>query len=305
VRRVDLTISFIDDNGTPRVENHSVETSYTPDDAGEHRLSFILATELKVMIGDQAAPKHNATALKWLEFPGRPEGIEQYFDIRNSQALWFELSHLVMGAEGDLALSQVYKSLEPAREPSFGDDIAINDLYYVHDRKMMLLNQAVQGLTKVQDIVNRLLHESLGGNLIDTSKPKWEKAGLMRDNVEKELRAKRALGTISQTDFDAISQALAIPVNTSTGDIVQAYRNRLIHHIRPSVDYAMFYSALDSRAGEEMRDAHGKVIGRKHTLLAQAPVQYTFHKLHAAYSEYLDAVVAMLEKLSQIEILRR
>jgi len=40
---------------------------------------------------------------------------------------------------------------------------------------MSLLNQAVQDLIKVQDLVNRLLHESLGGNLVDTAKDDWER----------------------------------------------------------------------------------------------------------------------------------
>jgi hypothetical protein len=46
-----------------------------------------------------------------------------------------------MGAEADLVLAQAYKALEPRQEPPFEDDLAINDLYYIHDRKMTLLNQ--------------------------------------------------------------------------------------------------------------------------------------------------------------------
>jgi hypothetical protein len=305
MRRIELAITFTDESGAQRLETLSVETSYTPDDAGEHRLSHILAAELKVMVGEQTRPKHNVTAQKWLEFPGRSAGLEQYFDIRNSQALWLELATLVMGAEGDLVLAQAYKALEPPQEPPFDDDLAVNDLYYLHDRKMTLLNQAVQDLIKVQDLVNRLLHESLGGDLVDTSKPNWEKAQLTRENVEKQLESRLATGGITQADFDVITQALAIPNNTPRAATALAYRNRLMHHIRPSVDYSMFFSALESRAGEELRDSQGKVIGKKHTLLARPPVEYGFPDLLAAFSEYLDAIAAMLERLSQIEILRR
>jgi len=112
-----------------------VETSYNPDNSGEHRLAHILATEMKVMVGEQAEPKHNAVARGWLEYPGCPAGIEQYFDIRNSQAVWLELAKLIMGAEADLSLAQAYKALEPSKEPPFEDDLAISDLYYIHDRK--------------------------------------------------------------------------------------------------------------------------------------------------------------------------
>jgi hypothetical protein len=305
MRKIELKIAFTDDNGTIREESHTVETTYEPDEAGEHRLVHILGTELKVMIGEQRQPTHNTTARRWLEFPGRSANISQFFDIHNSQALWFELATLVMGAEADLILAEAYKALEPPQEPPFEDDLGVNDLYYVHDRKMNLLNQSVQSLIKVQDLVNRLLHESLGGDLVDTTKQNWEKVRLKRENVEKQLESRRASGGISQADFEAITQALAIPDKAAGSSTAQSYRNRLMHHIRPSVDYAMFFSALESRDGEDMEDAQGNVIGRRHVLRARPPAQYRFQDLLTAYFQYLDAIVAMLVELSQIEILRR
>jgi hypothetical protein len=305
MRRIALTITFTDADGTTRSDNQSIETAYEADLAGERRVAHLLFAEMKVTVGDQTAPKHNTVARQWLDFPKRPSRITEYFDVRNSQALWFELSNLVMGVEGDLALAQAFKVLEPTHEPSFDNDAALNDLYYVHDRKMTLLNQSVYGLVKVQDLVNRLLHESLGGDLVDTSSADWEEETLRRKNVMKGLDAKRAAGLISQTDFDAITEALKIPRNIPKGEIARNYRNRLTHHIRPSVDYPMFFSVLESRAGEEMKDAQGVVIGRRHTLRSRAPVDFHFYDLHAAFSEYLDAVVSMLQKLSEVELLRR
>lgn len=305
MRRVELKVTFIDDEGTRREENRGMETSYKADSAGEHRLVHVLTTELKVMVGEQAEPRHNATARGWLAFPNRPVGMEEYFDVRNSQAIWFELTNLVMGAEADLALAQAYKALEPSSEPPFEDDIAINDLHFIHERKMAALNQSVQDVIRVQDLVNRLLHESLGGDLVDTTKSKWEKSGLTRENIEKQLESRRATGAISQADFDAISEALAIPNDRPGGEIAQAYRNRMMHHIRPSVDYSMFFSSLESRAGEELKDAQGNVIRRVHVLRARPPVEYKFDELFQSCSEYLDSLVSMLEKLSKIELLRR
>jgi hypothetical protein len=46
-------------------------------------------------------------------------------------------------------------------------------------------------------------------------------------------------------------------------EIARPYRNRLAHHIRPSVNYPMFLVALESRVGEEIKDAQGNVIGRR------------------------------------------
>ena len=304
-RRITLTVTFQEDDGTARSESQTVETSYTPDLAGEHRVAHIIITELKVTVGDQGVPKHNAVARAWLDFPNQPAAFDQYFDIQNSQALWFELSSLVMGAEADLALSQTLKALEPRQEPPFADDAAINDLYYIHDRKLTLLNQSVHALIKAQDLVNRLLHESLGGDLVDTATTGWERSQLTRANVKKGLEAKCEAGLISQANYDRITKALEIPKNTPKGETAKTYRNRLMHHVRPSVDYSMFFSSVESRAGQEVKNAEGKVTGRRHTVYARPPVQYRFQELHAAFSEYLDAIVVALQELSEVDILRR
>jgi hypothetical protein len=89
--------------------------------------------------------------------------------------MWLELSNLIIGAEADLVLAQAFKALEPAQEPPFEDSVAINDLYFIHDRKMNLLNTAVWALLKVEYLVLRLLHESIGGDLVDATLPDWER----------------------------------------------------------------------------------------------------------------------------------
>ena len=305
MRRITLTVAFTDESGVTRHETKSIESSYAATLADEHRLVHIVEAELKVAVGEQAQPKHNATALKWLEFPNKPSSIQDYFDIQNSQAMWMELAHLVMGAEADLILAESFKALEPAQKPSFEDEAGINDLYYVHDRKMNLLNQAVYALIKVQDMIYRLLHESLGADLVDTSKPDWEEAQLRRTPILKGLEAKRAGGQLAQADFGTIMKALDAPKYAAKADIARTYRNRLTHHIRPSLDYAMFFSDMQSREGEELKNAQGQVVGRVHHVLARPKVQYTFAELHAAFLAYLDAVVSMLGDLSQLAILRR
>jgi hypothetical protein len=73
-------------------------------------------------------------------------------------------------------------------------------------------------------------------------------------------RQKLDAGALSQSDFDGITKALEIPKNTPHGDIAVGYRRKLMHHIRPSVDHAMFFWGLESREGEVMTDASGKVI---------------------------------------------
>jgi hypothetical protein len=303
--RIELSVTFSNPDGAKRVDSQEVQTSNAPDLAAEQRIARILFAELNVMAGPHDIPKHIAIAQRWKDFPRQPASFVKYFDIQNSQAVWFELTNLIMGVEGHLALAKAYKALEPFQEPSFDDDVALNELFYIHDRKVSLLNQAVHDLIKVQDLVNRLLHESLGGDLVDATKPDWERTQLTRKNVNSGLASKLSAGMLSQADFKEIDEALTIPKSAPKGDIALAYRNRLAHHIRPSVDYTTFYSAIQSRADAEVKDAQGKRIGFQIAIKASPPVEYRFEDLHAAFSEYLDAIVAMLDKLSKVDILRR
>jgi len=78
----------------------------------------------------------------------------------------------------------------------------------------------------VQDLVSRLLHESLGGDVVDTSDTEFEKTQLTRKKVNKGLKAKLDAGAISPSDFDAITEALAIPENTPKGQTALAARGR-------------------------------------------------------------------------------
>jgi hypothetical protein len=118
--------------------------------------------------------------------------------------------------------------------------------------------------------------------------------------MEIPVKSKLSSGRLSHTDFDAITAALEIPKSAPKADIALSYRNKLVHHIRPSVD-----SFLQSRTSAEVRDAEGKLIGMNIAIYSRPAVEYRFQELHAAFSEYLDAMVLMLEKLSKIEIVGR
>jgi hypothetical protein len=114
MKRIGITLNFTFDSCQHREECEEVETDYDPEPGGEHRLAHILGAELKVMVGKQDPPRHNARARGWLKFPNRAASLDQYFDIENAQAMWLELANLIMGAEADLALSHAFKMLEPS-----------------------------------------------------------------------------------------------------------------------------------------------------------------------------------------------
>ena len=309
MKHIQLTVTFTDASGVCRHETLGIETEYELDAAGMHRYAYFLSAELKVRLGKRQTRRHDATASAWLHFPNRPvhldAGVEQFYDLNNSQALWLELGNLITRAEFDLIMSHAFKMLEPHQEPTFDDEAEINEFYYLHDRKMNLMNQVVRALVKVQDLVYRLLHESLGGDLVDTGQPKWEQKQLRRKNVIKGLEAQAQKGKISRPDFEAITAALAIPENAPHAATAVSYRNRLLHHSWPSVDYSIFYSPLKSRAAAEITDPQGKVIGLGYLGGGREPAEFAFNDLHRAFSAYLEAVVEMLDRLSRVEVLRR
>lgn len=51
-----------------------------------------------------------------------------------------------------------------------------------------------------------------------------------------------------------------------------------------------------------MTDPSGKIVGRKFNMRARPEVEYLFRDLYPALNEYLEAVVAMLQKLNGITI---
>jgi hypothetical protein len=155
-------------------------------------------------------PKHNSTAVSWMNFSGHSidltNGIQPFFDVQNAREVWQELAHLVMSAELDILLADTFKEMEPSLPPL--DDAGINHLYYIHDRKISLFDASVHSLIKVQNLVDRLLHESLGGDLIDTTQGEWERTELTRKKILKGLEDKRDRGQISLTDFNEIKASL-------------------------------------------------------------------------------------------------
>lgn len=77
----------------------------------------------------------------------------------NTGAVWLEIHTTYLKTTHFLALAKSYRDVEPR-------DCAARKWYYCHLRKTTALNITVFYLTKIQDLVVRLLHESFGGELI-------------------------------------------------------------------------------------------------------------------------------------------
>jgi hypothetical protein len=109
--RLDLTLKMTGADGSESIQHRTVEIQDRPDAGALHRVFHVLHTELRVTTGDQALPRQNERARAWSKFSGKPASIMHFFDIRNAQTMWLELSNLIIGAEADLMLSQTSEFL--------------------------------------------------------------------------------------------------------------------------------------------------------------------------------------------------
>ena len=53
----------------------------------------------------------------------------------NAQTMWVALSNLIIGAEADLVLAEAFKALEPTGGAAVRRFVAINEHYFIPDRR--------------------------------------------------------------------------------------------------------------------------------------------------------------------------
>jgi hypothetical protein len=305
VTKARLTLTFEDDDGAKREYGAVIPIARGKFEQGEMRLSQEIMADITVATVEGAEFTHNETACEWGKFPSGYHEIAEMDDIHNSRELWRELTNSVLGIEHDLADAEGYKNLEPHAAPDFNDEEGVERLFYLHRRKMEHFNRAVCHLVKVQELVNRLLHEGLGGDLVNTASSQWEKEELRRSNVKKGLERKAFDNALTDEDHKAIAEALDLPEKVSCRNMVINYRNRLLHHVNPSVDYSMFHCKPRSRRWESVRDSDGKITSWVRAVVAMPAPDFTFASLHAAHKEYFESVVEMLDRLSKISVVHR
>src|SRR5207253_8050831 len=76
MRRVECTITFTDDEGTPRKQIHHLQTPRAGNPAGEHRVAHHIFADFQVAMRAYAVPKHNATAPEHYESDGKESRIK-------------------------------------------------------------------------------------------------------------------------------------------------------------------------------------------------------------------------------------
>jgi hypothetical protein len=238
------------------------------------------------------SPSHLAQPSKQ---PRTPFGPMDMINPWNADGIWLEIYNSYLHVAHNLALAKAYKDAEP-------NGVPIETWYYCHAKKMAALHLAVFVLAKLQDLVVRLLFESIGESLIsvDQNDPEWERQ-LTTKNLRNGLARLHSSGDLTHEEYTLIMAAIDTPTKAVRGKLVVEYRNRVAHRLVPSVDHPELSPVLQDRVGKPVYDEHGNISGTVWPFrIKSANPEFVFDELYDAIVEYLSAVISMLEQLKAL-----
>jgi hypothetical protein len=276
------------------------------DNEGEKRLSQCFFHELE----KQSVLRKYYEALPdiedFFEFAGQAHGLEEfcpptYFNRRNTQWTWREISNAVTFAKFKLAESRSYKDIE--QTGAFADR---PDLRYVHILKMDCFHLAMLQLTRIQDLVLRLIFENLGASVIqvDLRRPNWERSIIwdkMMDGLKKGRVTNPVVEGLSDGEYTGLLEVLRDFRNPRFVAEFISYRDRTTHGFLPSVDYPDLYFATEDRLGNDIRDSGGKLVGTTWAIkLTPERSEVQFLELYKSATDTLAHWLGLLRKLRLI-----
>lgn len=296
--KITLHLNFERPDGSVQGYEYSVSTQTEPAPRGEKSLADELGDHLRAEINmpthlaklpradDLAKPSQRSV------YPTAPTDIH---DVLNANGLWLEIQNTLYATQNALAEAKAYKDLEPV-------GVEIEQWYPTHAKKVLALNAGVLHLAKIQDLVVRLLFESLGGAkfiAVDLSDDDWERALTMK-NARQGLKRLHDAGALDAQEYADILDALDEPSRYPKQKLVIQYRNCVVHRIRPSIDHSELSPLLQDRVGQPVYDTQGKQTGVSYAILAASKADFQFDELYEAITSYLDFVVRMLCRLKAL-----
>lgn len=303
-----------------------------PRDAkGEKRVWKYLSGELK----KEAAFKKSYEALPDIQdfhesasqsFKATEFFASMYFDRRNTLWTWYEISNAVTQSKFKLAESRTYKDIEQALASSLAEK---EELHSFHTLKMDSFHLAMYRLTRIQDLLLRLIFENLGASVIrvDLSKPNWERSVVwdkMMDGLRKRRGENRGknwrvrarewiaeflgrlernpeLEALTDEEYQKLLQVLRDFRNPQFVAQFIAYRDRVTHGFLPSVDYPELYFSTEDRLGTPIPDPNGNQKGIKWEIRGMpANAEFQFLELYESTSKTFGYWLGLLRKLRSV-----
>ena len=301
MREYKLQIVRVENGQESLIAERHATVDREPSEDGEQSLCLEMLAEFdKALSSGEFYDDIPDLSVNLTHSPRQKIDLSQWSNVRNTAALWLEISNTVADIRFLLAQARAYKQLEPP--VSATDNAAKNLRYYAHFAKMYHFNLAVLGVVKMQDLVVRLLFENFGGELVavNMASDGWEKK-LTFDKAKKGLAERVQQRELTSTGFDLIMAALEAPSKSPHLSTIVDYRNRLTHRIRASVDYSELYTELEDRVGRPIFDENGKTKGRVYSMgVSPGPPEHLFHDLYASMLDLLAHILEMLTALKAI-----
>jgi len=306
----EMRITFESDSGEPSVFQRRLEFKDLREPGGkEFTAQYMLSV---------AAMESNWNSYR-LALPGVPNFAREteqtfrledlvssvYEDRRNTQAVWVEITHILLRVRVLLAKSRAYHDQE-LEQSSDQHSEKKNLQWHLHLDRMEHFDLAVILLGKVNELAARLVFERLGASLIrnlDRRKPDWEREVTWK-NIRIGLADKAGnphLAAIPLPEYDAIQEIFDDFLKTETGTRLWAYRIKVVHRITPSVDRPDLYTRLEDRELTPLVDGAGRIEGwTKSIRLKRAAAEYVFPDLYDDAVRTLRHYIAVLERLEAI-----
>ena len=201
-------------------------------------------------------------------------------NLNCASAVWLELGSLLQQIPHLLAKARAYKGSETAEADEHTRRVA-------HIEKMWAFDAAVERLVKIKDLVARLLYEHFDGNFVAHERD------ILLKPILKSLRTK-----LPQAEFEVLDNLLR--QDPAQKGPIEIYRNRLMHHVRPSVDYPEFYVMIPPRSTEGLDDAGNRIRDSIFCGALPAKPEFEFASLFVAACQFLTDRIQKLERVVEL-----
>ena len=162
-------------------------------------LAYDLDAELRIFDNRSALPSPSNLARPSTQVR-TPLGPTDMINPWNADGIWFEIYNSYLQVAHNLARAKAYKDVEPGGVP-------VEEWYYCHAEKMACLDLSAFFLAKIQDLVVRLLYESIGETLIkvDLADPDWPRE-LTLAKLKSGLARLNSSGVLKSDEYAAIME---------------------------------------------------------------------------------------------------
>jgi hypothetical protein len=219
--------------------------------------------------------------------------------LKNVNELWQEIHTLLLGARLNFATSRVLKCLEDEHSEATDEDL--NARFELHLDKMERFHLAIFEMTRIEDLIVRIVYEFFGDQFIDVDETKngWEKKltwNRMKEALNKkgmpEKNPHHALEAMGDREYQELMSVVRRYRTPEVLELIQ-YRDIKTHRVTPSVDHPQL--------AVEVSSLGASAAGSPATLFAsRTNAEYQFLELYRLAKKVYAHLLRMVLELNEI-----